>query len=71
MEESNQLLQQNRKYGYLLKGVFAAIDGGMFPYVDYGDRNIRNVYNEGYTCSGEVTNLFVYNFKGETKHASI
>lgn len=71
MKESTELLQQNREFGHLLKGVFAVVDGGRMPCADYEDPDMQNAYYEGYTCSVEVTNLFVYNFKGELIHAAV
>lgn len=71
MKESTQLLQENREFGHLLKGVFAVVDGGRMPCADYNDPDLQNAYYEGYTCSVEVTNLFVFNFMGELIHAAI
>lgn len=39
--------------------------------VDYDDRDLQNAYYEEYIFSVEVTNLFVYNFRGELMHAEI
>lgn len=71
MQESNQLLMDTREHGHLLRGVFAVVDGGRMPCADYTDPNIQNAYYEGYTCCVEITNLFVYNFKGEIIHAGL
>ena len=65
------LLQNNRVYGPLPKGVFAVTDGGRMPCVDYTDQDLQNAYNEGYIQSVEVTNLFVWNFYGEIIHAAV
>lgn len=71
LDESYALLQTNREYGHLLKGVFAVVDGGQFPCPDNVNDEIQNAYYEGYTCSAEVTDLLVYNFKGKIIHAEI
>lgn len=34
-------------------------------------KDLHNAYYEGYTGNVDVTNLFVWNFFGELKHASI
>lgn len=47
------------------------LDGGRFPCSDYINCDIQNSYYEGYTTSVEVTNLFVYNFKGDLIHAAL
>lgn len=71
MQESAQLLQDNRPNGALLRGVFGVIDGGRFPCADYVDNDVQNAFYEGYTCTVNVTNLLVYNFKGEIIHAAV
>ena len=71
MKASSALLERNRVYGSLLKGVFAVSDGGRMRCADYTDTNLHNAYFEGYTQNMEVTNLFVGNFFGEIVHAAI
>ena len=71
MRESADLLTQNRPNGALLSNIFAVVDGGRLPYADYVDTDIQNAYYEGYTMSVQVTNLFVFNFKGELIHAAL
>ena len=71
MLASSLLLQHNREYGPLLKGVFAVTDGGRMPCADYTEPNLQNAYYEGFTQSVEVTNLFVWNFYGEIIHAGV
>ena len=33
--------------------------------------NVQNAYEEGHTHAQEITNLFVWNFKGELIHAAV
>ncbi len=71
MRASALLLQNNRVHGKLLEGIFAVTDGGRFKCADYTDPDLQNAYFEGYTQNVEVTNLFVWNFKGEIIHAAV
>jgi len=71
MQESSDLLTRNREYGGLLSGCFGVLDGGRMPCGTAGDPDIDNAYWEGFTQAHEVTNLFVFNFKGEIIHAGI
>lgn len=71
MNESTRLLQKNREYGYLLTEIFAVLDGERLPCEDCNERDLQNAYYKGYTCSFQVTNLLVCNFKGEIAHAEI
>ena len=68
---SAALLERNRDYGTLLRGVFAIVDGGRMPTANYTDSNLQNAYFEGFTQNEEVTNLFVFNFFGEIIHGAI
>lgn len=38
---------------------------------DYTEPDVQNAFYEDYTCSVEVTNLFVFKFKGDIIHAAI
>lgn len=71
MKASTALLENYRAFGGLLKGVFAAVDGGRLPCADYIDRNLQNAFYEGYKQSVEVTNLFVWSLFGEIIHTGI
>lgn len=74
VEEKNPcvaLLENNRKLGPLLKGMFGTTDGGRFKCQNYANFCLKNAYGEGYTQQEEVTNLFVVNFYGEIIHAAI
>lgn len=71
MIQSNNLLKENRQNGRVLDGIFAVVDGGRIPCAEYTDKDLQNAYYEGYTQSVEVTNLFVWNFKGEIIHAGV
>ena len=64
IKESAMLLERNRKYGRLLKGIFAVTDGARMPSAKYTNSNIQNAFFEGFTQGTEVTNLLVWNFKG-------
>lgn len=68
---SAELLGRNRPNGALLKGIFSVTDGGRFKCADYVDTDIQNAYFEGYTQQDEVTNLFVFDFKGELIFAAV
>ena len=54
-----------------MKGIFAVTDGARMPCAKFTDPNIQNAYFEGFTQGTEVTNLLVWNFKGEVIHAGI
>lgn len=41
------------------------------PCAEFENVDLQNAYFEGYTEQVEVTNLFVWNFKGEIIHAAI
>lgn len=71
MKESSELLKLNRENGQYLNNVFGVVDGGRMPCADYTDVDMQNAYYEGYTTNVEVTNLLVYNFKGELIHAAL
>ena len=71
MEVSTRLLQRNRQYGPLLKGVLAVMDGGCMPCPSYVQPDLQNAYWEGFTQAHEVSNLFMWNFSGELIHAGI
>lgn len=71
MEESSNLLQKNRKYGPLLRGFFGLTDGWRMRCIKYTYKVLQNAYWEGYTQSDEITNLFVWDFKGQLIHAGI
>ena len=66
-----ELLQNNRTFGPLLKGVFGIATGGRFRCQNYGDTDPQNAHCEDYTQQEEVKNLFVSNFIGEIIHAAI
>ena len=46
-------------------------DGARMPCAKYTNPNIQNAFFEGFTPGTEVTNLLVWNFKGEIIHAGI
>lgn len=71
MDESYELLKNNRENGVLLPDVFGVVDGGRMPCADYEDQDLQNGYYEGYTGSVEVTSIFVFNFRGEIIHAGV
>eukprot|EP00171_Calliarthron_tuberculosum_P023637 IDg23637t1 len=71
MRSSSALLEHNRQYGHLLRGVFAVLDGGRMPCASYVDADLQNAYWEGFTQAVEVTNLFVWNFHGEIVYAAL
>ena len=71
MRASSSLLERNREYGVVLKGIFGIMDGARMPCADYTNKNIQNACYEGCACSEEVTNLFVFNFFGELIHAAV
>jgi len=71
MRESAGLLERNRQYGSVLKGVFGILDGARMPCATHGQPLLENAYWEGFTQGHEVTNLFVWNFRGEIIHAAI
>jgi len=49
MRTSAALLESNRRYGPLLKGVFCVTNGGRMPCADYTDADLQNAFFEGYT----------------------
>ena len=69
MGHSASLLKKNRNHRGLLSGVLALMDGSPMPCSC--DPNIQNAYCEGFTQSDEVTNLFVWDFKGELTFAAV
>ena len=71
MAESANLLTKNRRNGPALKGVFGVLDGVRMPCSVYIDEDIQKAFFEGYTQSVEVTNPFVWDFKGQIIHAGI
>lgn len=54
-----------------MRGVFAVVDCGCLFCAAYKNPDLQNDYYKGYTCSVEITNLLVYNFKGKLIHAAI
>lgn len=44
MEESVNVLQRNSSCGYLLKGIFAIVDGARMPCADYMITDLQNGY---------------------------
>ena len=71
MVQSAALLQQDRQNGRTLGGVFGIMGGERMPCGTYTDPYVQNAYWEGFTQADEVTNLFVWNFRGELIHAGI
>lgn len=71
MKYSSKLLVENREYGYLLAGVFGVVDGGPWACADYNDVDTQNEYYEGYTCTVEVSNIFVFYFTANVIHAAM
>jgi len=71
MQSSASILEKKRKFGPLLKSVFAVTDGGRMACADYTDPDLQNAYFEGFTQNVEVTNLFVWDFRGEIIHAAL
>ena len=61
----SSLTQTNGRHGELLKGVFTITDGGRMPCANYADPAVQNAYFEGFTQAVEVTDLLVWDFKGE------
>lgn len=70
-EEPAQLLQRSRPIGHLLLGVFAVVDNGRFKCPDYFKGDMQKANYEGYMCSEEVTNLFLFDFTGNIIHAAV
>ena len=66
MRDSARLLQCNRQQGHILTGVFAVLEGSRMPCATYTEPDFQNAFWEGFTQCDEVTNLFVWNFYGET-----
>lgn len=60
MRLSSSLLEHNREYVHLLRGVFVVLDGGRIPCASYSDHDLQNAYWEEFTQSIEVTNMFVW-----------
>ena len=71
MEESASLLRENRECGHLLNGVFGVVDAARLLCADYTEAMIQNSYYQCCTCSVEITDLFVFNFKGEIIFAAL
>ena len=71
MDDSYNLLKMNRKHGHLLPNVFGILDGGRMPCAAFTDGNLQNAFYEGYTGNVEITNIFVFNFKGELIHSAV
>lgn len=71
MDDSYQLLKKNRENVHLLPDVFCVIHGGRMPCADYEDKDLQNAFYEGYTGNLEVTNIFVFNFRGEIIHSGV
>lgn len=71
MDESYNLLKLNQERGRLLPNVFEVVNGGWMPCAAYTDGDIQNAFYEGDTGNIEITNLFVFNLKGELIHAAI
>lgn len=57
MELSFKLLENNRKYGPILKGVFAIMDGARFKNTNYVNTEIQNDFYNGFNFDVEITNL--------------
>lgn len=70
MIKSAELLEDDRLNCTLLRGFVDVVDGGRFPCADYVDADTENSVYENYACTVDVTNFFVYSFKGEIIHAS-
>lgn len=64
-----QLLERDRPNRNVIRGFFAAMDGGRLPCADYTEGDVQNAYYKGYTISVEVTNFLVYDFHGAIIHA--
>lgn len=71
MAESAARLQKYRQYGYALRGVFGVTDGARLDCVSFVDNDLQNAYFQKFTQEVEVTNLLVWNFKGEIIHAAL
>lgn len=70
-EESASLLKNEIHPVTFSQDIFGITDGGRFPCADYINLNVQNAFSEGYTQRAEVTNVFVFNFKGELIFAAI
>lgn len=68
---SAQLLEKNRNYGPLLKGVFSVMDGAHFRNADYTNLDIQNGFYDGYSSDVEITNLLVFDFNGCLIHCGL
>ena len=68
---SAALLERNRRFGRLLKGIFAVTDGARMPCAKYQCPEHQNAYFEGFTQGTEATNLLVWDFRGEIIHAGV
>lgn len=51
--------------------MFEVLDGGRLPCADHDDRDVQNLYYEGYTFNVQVTSLLVFNFFGKFMHAEV
>lgn len=71
MKSSVRLLEQKRENGRLLKAMFGVTDGRRMPCATFTEVNLQNNYFETFTKGVEVTNLFVFSFLGELRHAAV
>lgn len=71
METSVNLVENNTKYGPILKFVFKTMDGARFRNADYVNQQIQNVIYNGFNCDFEITNLLVFDFKGCLLHCGL
>lgn len=68
---SSAELLRNGPSGNLLNGIFGIMEVERMPCVSFGNVYTENAYWERYTQAHEVTNLFVWDFKGELIHTAI
>lgn len=57
--ELTKLLEDNRRNGALLFGIFGVTEGGRFPCANYNTIDIQIAYFDGYTCTVDVTNFLL------------
>lgn len=55
----------------MLNGMLAAMDGALMKCPPYNDTDIQYAFWKGFIQSNEVTNLFVWHFRGELVHAAV
>lgn len=71
IQGSAALLENDRVNGHLLRGILAVMDGDLMPCATYRSPELQKSFWEGFTQAEEVSNLLVWNMRGEIIHAGV